>query len=327
MPKSLFLKIIKPKGVYARWWIFLTLVVVIALGAGGHFDIARQYLDTESLTFTAGDYSISVYEGLRALLLIAMIFWVTAIISDFSERRISKIRKIRAANRALILKIIQIALYFVAFLFVLDVVGIDLTALTVFSGALGIGLGFGLQKIASNFISGIILLLEKSVEQDDLVELADGTIGFIRRSSARYTMLETLDGKEILIPNEDLITGRVINWTFTNTKGRVEVAIGVSYNSDIEKAQALILEAAMEHPRCIKEPEPKCYLRNFGDSSVDFILHFWVDDVTKGRWDPQSEVMFAIWNKFKENKVDIPFPQRDLHIKTLDTVKVKNSGK
>ncbi len=324
---SLWINIVKPKGIYAKWLIFLVLVAILALGTSGYFDVVKQYLDTETLTFKAGEYKISSYGLLRAIVTIALIFWVTALVSDFAENRIGRIKKVRAANRALVLKILQIAIYFVAFLITLDVVGVDLTTLTVFSGALGIGLGFGLQKIASNFISGIILLLEKSVEQDDLIELSDGTFGFIRKSSARYTLIETFDSKEILVPNEDLITSRVTNWTFTNSKGRVEISVGVSYGSDIEKAHTLILEAAKEHPRCIEDPEPKCYLRKFGDSSIDFILHFWVDDVTKGRWEPHSEVMFEIWRKFKANGIEIPFPQCDLHLKTPDMIRVQNNGK
>ena len=195
-------------------------------------------------------------------------------------------------------------------------IGLDLTTLTVFGGALGIGLGFGLQKIASNFISGLILLLERSVEQDDLIELPDGTSGFVRRSSARYTLIETFDGKEILIPNEDFITNRVTNWTLSSTKARIQINLGVAYGSDIEQAQELILQAAREHPRCIEDPEPQCFLLNFGDSSVDFTLLFWVENVVDGRWAPQSEVMFAIWRKFREHGIEIPFPQRDLHIKS-----------
>ena len=324
---GLWLNIIKPKGIYAKWLTFLTLIAILVLGTTGHFDVVKQYLDTETLTFKAGEYEISAYGLLRALVVIALIFWVTAIISDVAESRIGNIKKLRASNRALVLKIIQIVLYFVAFLFTLDVICVDLTTLTVFSGALGIGLGFGLQKIASNFISGIILLLEKSVEQDDLVELSDGTFGFIRKSSARFTLIETFDSKEILVPNEDLITSRVINWTYTNNKGRIEIAIGVSYGSDIEKAREILLDAAKAHPRCLKDPEPKCYLRNFADSSVDFILHFWVGDVTQGRWEPQSAVMFDIWNKFKESGIEIPFPQRDIHLKTPDIIKVQSNDR
>lgn len=324
---NLWINIIKPKGIYAKWLVFLTLAAVLVLGGSGHFDVVRDYLDTEALTFKAGNYQISAYKALKSILIVILVFWAAAIASDFAEKRVGKFKKIRAANRALILKIVHIGIYIIAGLFALDIVGIDLTTLTVFSGALGIGLGFGLQKIASNFISGIILLLEKSVEQDDLIELADGTFGFVRKAHARYTLIETFDTKEILVPNEDLITNRVVNWTLTSNKGRIEIPVGVSYGSDIEKARDLILEAASEHPKCIEDPEPRCFLRNFGDSSVDFILHFWMADIREGRWAPQSEVMFSIWRKFHENDIEIPFPQRDLHLKTPDMIKVKNDAK
>lgn len=323
---NIWINIIKPKGIYAKWMIFFTLLAVLGFGATGHFDIVRQYLDTEELTLRAGSYEISVYKALKSLLVVILVFWSAAIVSDFAENRIAKLKKIRAANRALILKIMHIGIYIIAGLVALDIVGIDLTTLTIFSGALGIGLGFGLQKIASNFISGLILLMEKSVEQDDLIELSDGTFGTVKKARARYTLVETFDSREILVPNEDLITSRVVNWTLTNSKGRVEIPVGVSYGADIEKAQQLILSAAKEHPRCIDDPEPKCYLRNFGDSSVDFILHFWVADVQQGRWVPQSEVMFSIWKKFHENDIEIPFPQRDLHLKTPDMIKVDYNG-
>tara|TARA_R110002126_G_scaffold291807_1_gene459729 strand:+ start:180406 stop:181428 length:1023 start_codon:yes stop_codon:yes gene_type:complete len=314
--KSFWLHILKPKGTPAKWLVFFTLFAVLAMGTLGYLDVVKQYLDTDQLSFAVGSYKMSAYQTLHSALIVVIVFWVAAIVSDVAEGRLSKVKKIRASNRSLLIKLAHIFIYFVATLIALDIVGIDLTTLTVFSGAVGIGLGFGLQKIASNFISGLILLLEKSVEQDDLVELMDGTVGFVRKSSARYTLLETFDGKEIMIPNEDFITNRVINWTFTNSKGRIEALIGVSYNSDIEKARDLILQAAKEHPRCIEEPMPKCFLRNFGDSSVDFVLHFWVMDVTQGRWEPHSEVLFEIWKKFKEHDIEIPFPQRDLHIRS-----------
>lgn len=315
--KKWVINIVKPKVASAKWLVFVTIATTLVLGTLGHFDLIKQYTDTASLSFKVGAYQISLYNILKSALIIVVVFWTAAIVTDIAESRIRKIRKMRAATRDLVLKIIHILIYFISFLIALDILGIDLTTLTIFSGALGIGLGFGLQKIASNFISGLILLLEKSVEQDDLIELTDGTFGFVRKSGARYTLIETFDGKEMMIPNEEFITTRVTNWTFSNTKGRIEVVIGVSYHSDIEKAQELILEAAREHPLCIETPAPRCYLRNFGDSSVDFILHFWVADVTAGRWEPQSEVMFSIWQKFRENNISIPFPQRDLHIKDI----------
>jgi small-conductance mechanosensitive channel len=314
--KSFLLSIIKPNNAWAAWLLFLTLAGTVAAGLTGHFEIVRQYLDTDTLTFSLGNIRISAYTALRALLVVALVFWTTAILANLVEKRLSKLSKVQTTTRILITKVIQIALYVIASLVALDLIGLDLTTLTVFGGAIGIGIGFGLQKIASNFISGLILLLERSVEQDDLIELPDGTTGFVRKSSARYTLVETFDGKEILIPNEDFITNRVTNWTLSTTKARIQIHLGVSYGSDIEKARELILEAAREHPRCIEDPAPQCFLLNFGDSSVDFTLLFWVANVVEGRWAPQSEVMFAIWKKFRENGIEIPFPQRDVHIKS-----------
>jgi small-conductance mechanosensitive channel len=322
--KSWLLNIIKPKVSHAKWLIFGLLVAVIALGASGKFEIVRRYLDTEILTFKAGEFEITAYSVLRAVIIVALIFWMAAIALDFFEKRIGRMKKMRGANRSLLVKIVQIAVYVVAFLVTMDVIGIDLTTLTVFSGALGIGLGFGLQKIASNFISGLILLLEKAVEQDDLVELVDGTFGFVRRASARYTLIETHDGREILVPNEDFITSRVINWTFTNQRARIEIPVGVSYYSDIEKARALILEAAKEHPLCLEKPSALCFLRNFGPSSVDFVLYFWIPDVTQGRGGPRNDVMFSIWRKFRENDIEFPLPPRELNVKLPDVIEFKS---
>jgi small-conductance mechanosensitive channel len=317
--KKIWRWLIKPKGLHAKWLVFALLLLLFGMGATGYFDIARQYLDTDAATFQVGDFGITAYGVLNAILVLVLLVWTSAIVSDFVEMRISAISSMRSANRILLLKIVQIAIYMVAGLVALDLMGIDLTSLTIFSGALGIGLGFGLQKIASNFISGLILLFEKSVEQDDLIELADGTCGFVRKSHARYTLLETFDSREILIPNEDLITNRVINWTLSNTKGRIEIMVGVSYAADLELAHQLILAAAAENPRCITDPKPNCFLQTFGESSVDFLLYFWVADVTDGRMQPHSDVMFAIWRKFKEHGIEIPFPQRDVHIRTDKT--------
>jgi len=313
--QNFLLRIIKPTGAYARWLIFLTLVAIVAAAATGQLEIVRAYLDTEALTFRSGNFEMTAYGALRAALILILVFWVTAAISDGVEKRVANFKRMRAATRVIVAKTFQITIYIVAFLIALDIVGLDLTTLTIFGGALGIGIGFGLQKIASNFVSGLILLFERAVEQDDLIELPDGTAGFLRRTSARYALLETFDGKEILIPNEDLITMRVTNWTLTNSKGRIEIPVGVAYGSDLELAHKLMLEAATSHPSCIDDPAPVCFLQNFGDSAIEFSLLFWVADVTEGRREPQSDVMFAISRAFKENGIEIPFPQRDVHIK------------
>ena len=225
-----------------------------------------------------------------------------------------------SSNKALINKAFQIFVYFFGFIIGLNVLGIDLTAFAIFSGAIGIGIGFGLQKITSNFISGLILLFEKSIENGDMVELSDGTYGLIRKTSARYTLLETFEGREMMIPNEDFIINRVTNWTFNNRKGRLQIDIGVAYESNIEKARELILEAAKEFPGSIDDPKPACYLKEFADSSVNFMLFFWLADVSKGRYQAKNDVMLSIWKKFKENNISIPYPQRDIHIKNPEVL-------
>jgi small-conductance mechanosensitive channel len=314
--RQLIIRLFKPRAIYAKWLLLLLAAAFMALGFMDYLKPIEAFLSEERFAFRVGAMRVTLYMVLEGLVTLIALFWLTGIISEFGEQRLRAIKGIRASNRALIIKAFQILVYFIAALIMLEVLGIDLTTLTVFSGAIGIGIGFGLQKITSNFISGLILLFEKSVEHDDLIELEDGTFGFIRHTGARYTLMETFDGKEIMIPNEDFITSRVTNWTFSSTRGRVEIVIGVSYDSDIEQARELMLEAAIEHPRSIADPEPVCFLREFADSSVNFLLYFWVEDVTLGRYEPKSDVMRAIWKKFKEHQIVIPFPQRDLHLKT-----------
>ncbi len=321
MINKLWKILLKPNAWVSKILLLLLVVAFFWLGFLDNLQPIKEFLDSETLSFNVGDVHFSLYILLKAVITIVALFWISSIFSDFSEKRVKSLHGMRANNKELIIKAIQISIYFIAALVALDILGIDLTTLAIFSGAVGIGVGFGLQKITSNFISGIILLFEKSIENDDLIELNDGTYGFVRHTGARYTLVETFEGKEIIIPNEDFITNRVTNWTYSNTRGRVEITIGVSYDSDIEKARELILEAAKEHPRSVEEPMPVCYLREFGDSSVNFLLFFWVGDVTEGRYEPQSDVMRCIWKKFKEHKITIPFPQRDLHIKNPEALK------
>jgi len=310
MLKSLFLP---------RPWLAWVLLIIAGLGIAVLVGSERlqpviNTLDSEALSFSVGDVRLSAYLLVKALFVILVLFWLSSITLGFIEKKVVGIQSISSSNRALILKAIQFIVYFFLILFSFKLIGVDLTAFAVVGGAIGIGIGFGLQKITSNYISGVILLIEKTIEDGDLIELDDGTYGFIRHNGARYTLVETFNGKEIMVPNEDFITNKVVNWTYSNKRGRVDIPIGVSYKSDIKKARQLILEAATEHPRCLSEPAPECYLREYGDSSVNFLLLFWVDDVIEGRYKPQSEVMFSIWDKFKEHDISIPFPQRDLHI-------------
>ena len=295
--------------------ILLALIGLMYADYQGWLFPIQDFLDHPALTYHFGKYQISIYSIIQTLIVLTTIFWLTTLLMRWINKKVSQVESLHPSSRALIQKIIMIVFYIVAFFFTMGTLGIDLSSLTVLGGAVGIGLGFGLQKIASNFISGLILLLERSLQIGDMVEMADGTLGIVRKNGARYTLIETFDARDIMVPNEDFIVGRVVNWTFTNKKGRVEMAIGVSYKSDLELAKKIILESAINHPLTLKDPKPECFLRNFGDSSINFKLFVWVADITKINYSIQDEILFTIWHRFKENNIELPYPQRDVHIR------------
>lgn len=311
-----FFSLFTQETVWGRSLVAILVGTVLVLGVLGHFDTLIAILSSDRFSLHILDASISLYEIIRAIFAVFVLFWGAGIIATIVENQIKKLRSFRSSNRILLIKAFHFTIYFLAIFLLLDFIGIDLTALAVLGGAVGIGIGVGLQKISSNFISGLILLFEKSVEVDDLIELDDGIFGLVRNLGGRYTLIETFEGREIMVPNEDFITSRVTNWTFSDERGRIMIPIGVSYDSDLEKVQKLIVEAAEECQYCSSFKKPECYLREYGDSSVNFILSFWVDDIIGGRYLPQSDVMMHIWKKFKKNHIEIPFPQRDIHIKT-----------
>lgn len=214
-------------------------------------------------------------------------------------------------------KLLKIVLFTIAILAGLNTLGIDLTALTVFGGAVGVGLGFGLQKVVSNFVSGLILLLDKSVKPGDVIAIGN-TYGWINSLSGRYVSILTRDGTEHLIPNEELITQRVENWSYSNNLVRQRVPVGISYRSDPHQAMALCLPAAAETKRVLSNPAPVCLLTGFGDNAVDLELRFWINDPSQGVGNVKSAVLLNVWDKFKEQGIEIPFPQRDLHLKSVE---------
>lgn len=217
--------------------------------------------------------------------------------------------------RVLSIKILNIALITIAILITISAAGIDLTALAVFGGALGVGLGFGLQKIFSNLVSGFILLMDRSIKPGDVIAIGQ-TYGWINHLNARYVSVITRDGIEHLIPNEVLITERVENWSFSNNLVRLKIPVGISYKSDVRHAMELCVDAAMMTPRILLNPEPRCLLRGFGDSSVDLELRVWIEDPANGRGNVLSEVLLGVWDRFHEHGIEIPYPQRDLHIRS-----------
>jgi len=229
----------------------------------------------------------------------------------------------------LIGKLVRVLLIIIAVITALESIGIDLTALAVLGGAIGLGIGFGLQKVISNLMSGIILLMDKSVKPGDVIAI-DNTFGWINRLSARYVSVITRDGIEHLIPNEDLISQRVENWSYSDSLIRLKLPIGISYESDVPLAMKLAVEAAETVPRVLDKPAPVCRLMNFGDDSVELELRVWIDDPQKGVVNVRSEVLLNIWNIYHEQGIEFPFSQRDLHIRSsvpLDVHLTKDSDK
>jgi small-conductance mechanosensitive channel len=218
-------------------------------------------------------------------------------------------------------KLSKLLLIAVAVLAALQSLGVNLTALTVFSGAVGLGLGFGLQKAVSNLVSGIILLLDRSIKPGDVIALGS-TYGWIQSLGARYVAVVTRDGTEHLIPNEELITRSVENWSHSNNLVRLKLPIGIAYGADVRQAIGLVVDAAREVGRVLPAPEPNCLLKNFGASSVDLELRFWINDPHNGLSNVKSEILLGVWDRFREGGIELPFAQRDLHLRSAAALHV-----
>ncbi|MBS0246491.1 MAG: mechanosensitive ion channel [Proteobacteria bacterium] len=282
---------------------------------------ALDILGLRSAVGTALDSYAVVFGGLRLsalvvikgaiLLLIAM--WVANAVSDFVERRLRSETDLTPSVQVLIGKISRFLFIAVAIIIVLSSVGIDLSALAFFSGAIGVGIGFGLQKIVSNFISGIILLADKSIKPGDVITIGD-QVGWVTNMGARYTSVDTRDGREILVPNEDFVTQQVINWSYSNYRMMLKATFGVSYDSNPHHVREVAVAAAQRVPRVLKDPEPVCYFEEFGDSSLNFSLRYWIADPDNGIITVRAPVMLALWDAFKEAGIEIPYPVRDVRI-------------
>ncbi len=286
-----------------------------ALTTLGLFDATVEFLDGLAIAF--GGVRISVLTVVKGVFALAVLMWVAFSVSRVLEARIRKAPNLTPSIQVLMGKLTKIVLITIALLIALESVGIDLTALTVFGGMLGVGIGFGMQKIVSNFVSGLILLMDKSIAPGDVIAVGE-TYGWIVSLGARYASVRTRDGTEHLIPNEEIITQRVENWSHSDRAVRFKIPVGISYGSDVRLAIKLCLEAANEVGRVLKDPETKCLLKGFGDSSVDLEIRIWVNDPENGRSNIKSEVLLGVWDRFHENNIEIPFPQRDLHVKSCD---------
>ena len=288
---------------------------VAALAALGLFDASVTLLDGVSMTF--GEVRVSLLSLVKAALILVLLLWFFATVSAVLERRIGKSKDLTPSAQVLITKIIKIVLIVLAFLIAIGGLGIDLTALTVFGGALGIGVGIGMQKVVSNLVSGLLLLMDKSIKPNDVIAVG-GTYGWVASLGARYAAIRTRDGVEYLIPNEELITQRVENWTHSDQAVRLNIPVGISYKSDVRLAIDLCRQAAAAVPRVLSDPAPRCLLMSFGDSSINLEIRLWINDPSEGRSNIISEILLRVWDLFHENGIEIPFPQRDLHLKSSD---------
>ena len=302
----------------APFWSKSVAAVCYLTSAMLSLSLVDDGIDTlQDLRVTIGTSTISAWGILSGILAFAFTMWACLAVARIIETQIQKVPGLSPSLKVLIAKIVRIVFIVVATAVSLSSMGIDLSALTVLGGAIGLGLGFGLQKVVSNFISGILLLVDNSIKPGDVIEIA-GTYGWINNLRARYASVITRDGTEHLIPNEDLITQRVINWTFTNNLVRMKVPIGVSYDSDPHQCLELVIAAAQSVDRVLSKPTPVCHVLGFGDSSIDLELRFWISDPTNGVANVKSQVLLNIWDTFKENNIEIPYPQSDLHIRSSD---------
>lgn len=292
---------------------FVLLPIALLHALGLLDEIALRLSETQ---VELGNIHFSLLSLGRGLIAGSLLFWLGKWSNRQSADYIERQEEIPPGTRQLAAKAMEILIYGAAFLLLMSIMGIDLTAIAVLGGALGVGVGLGLQQIAANFISGVILLIEGQTTVGDYVELDGGEAGTIVKMTARACILETFDGRWIVVPNEDFITTRVVNYSDQGSANRYEAPFSVSYDTDINRVPGLIQEAVAALPFVLTAPEaPDCELRGFADSGVDFAVEYWVAGIDDGRNKYQSKVLFAIWNVLKAEGIEIPYPQRVIELK------------
>lgn len=280
----------------------------------------------EGMQISVGNIQISIYGVFRVALFGTLLFWLGRVSSSTGKEIIRRQQKLDFRTKEVATKLLEVAIFFFIFLMLLQVMGINLTALAVFGGALGVGLGFGLQAIASNFISGIIILLDHSVSVDDYIELEDGRTGFVREMTLRSTTLETYDGKDIMVPNEKFVTESFTNWTHKDKKQRYRVDFSVAYDSDIRKLVEIIKQTVASHDQVISgedipiEERPDCEIDSFGDSGVNMFVEFWMFGIDDGKNRVGGDLLLLIFEAMRENGFNIPFPQREVRVLNKETL-------
>lgn len=299
-------------------WLYVAISIL------GINDNVTTILD--SAAFSVSDFRISLLLLMKILLMLVVTLWISVSLGNFLERRILKNEDLTPGLKILIGKILRITLIVLALIIAISSIGIDLTVFSVLSGAIGVGIGFGLQKVVSNFISGLIILADRSIKPGDTISLGD-TFGWINELRARFVSVVTRDGMEYLIPNEDFITQQVINWSFSNELVRIDVPFGVSYDSDPHQVGELAIEATRSVERVVNYRPSVCWMTGFGDSSLDFVLRVWIKDPQNGLTNIRGQILLALWDTFKENGIKIPYPHREVIMKNPDWKVEPNTNK
>jgi len=292
--------------------------IIVALYLFGLLSPIRESLT--QIQFSFGENNFSLFLALQVIFGsgIAVLFAVT--IGQFIENRLMKVDQLDMNARVMLNKILKITLYVVAVVVALSSIGLDLTFLSVFGGAFGVGLAFGMQKIASNYICGFIILLDKSIHIGDILMVGEhyGVVTLIR---SRYTVLRKLDGIEVIIPNETLISENIINHTLTDRKSRISVDVQISYKSSVDKAFEIMLNTAKNESRVLNDPMPSVFLMKFADSGIDLMLSFYILDPEEGSWGLKSDVYREIWKEFQKHNIEIPYPYRTVEIINSEKIK------
>jgi small-conductance mechanosensitive channel len=264
--------------------------------------------------FNVGDTHLSLLSLIQVAIILAALYAAVKLASRVLDQSIRRARSLDPAQQLLAQKLGTVILLVAAFFIGIDLVGIDLTALTVFSGAFGLAIGFGLQKTFGNLIAGIILLMDRSIKPGDVIVVGE-SVGYVNKIGVRAVSILTRDGKEHLIPNENLMTQEVENWSYSNTNVRVHIPVTIAYDCDLPLAQRLMIEAASAPERVLKVPKPNVWLRKFGEAGLEHDILVWIKDPEAGLGNVQSEILNQLWALFKERGIAVPNPQRDIHIR------------
>lgn len=315
---QLFASVLLPPG----WTKAVTVVVagIFALEVLGILKPILEYLDSMALTFD--NERVSILELFKATVLLSVMLPLIHKICALLEAGLERVAEVKPRVRVLVSKLTRIGLSLVAFVAALDLVGINLQMLTVFSGAVGLGVGFGLQKVVSNLVSGVILLLDNSIKPGDVIEIG-GVYGWVETMNARFASMVTRDGKAFLIPNDDLVANKVVNWSFSGPSVRLKIPVGIAYSSDLKLAMKLMLEAVEGKDRVLADPRPNVLLKQFGDSAIVLELRVWMIHAEQGIGSVVSAIQTSIWEQFTANGIEFPFPQQDVHVKEPVQVRVE----